>query len=333
MKKLKNRIIVLCVLFLLSFVVLSCSKSKEKVVIYTSTEDFNIKHLQECLSREFSDYNIVIEYMSTSNIAAKIIEEGGSSDCDIVYDEDYGYLEKMAQKGVLDSIKGDYDLSKYLDDTLVDSLRDYSVPTIKTGGGIIINRSVLSSRGLKVPTSYSDLLAPEYKGLISMPSPKSSSTGYMFYYSLIKAWGEERALDYFEKLTPNILSYTTSGSGPVNSVVNREVAVGFGMTSQAVTKINEGNDEISIIFFKEGSPFSVYGNAIVKGKKDRKAVKDVMDYLEAYYTDESNSLYYPETVLKDKKYLIDNFPDNIKYADMTGNNLDTKEKHLSKWMY
>lgn len=311
----------------------ACNKGSNTVTIYTSTEDYNMEYMQKCLDEKFPDYKIVIENMSTSNIAAKIIEEGKGSDCDIVYAEEYGYLEKMIENNVLDSIKGDYDLSKYSDDATKENVRDYVLPNIRTGGGIILNTKVLSDNNLPEPTSYEDLLDSKYEGLISMASPKSSGTGYMFFYSLVKAWGEEEALDYFDDLTPNVLAYTTSGSGPVNALINREVAVGFGMIAQAVTKINDGNNELKVVFFEEGAPFNLYGSAVVKGHKERKAVKDVMDYLDSFYTNESCKLYYPEPVLKNTDYNIPNFPTDFEYANMEGNNLQNKESLLSKWTH
>lgn len=311
----------------------ACGPKKDKVTIYTSTEDYNMELLQKSLNEKFPSYNVVIEYMSTSNIAAKVIEEGSSSDCDIVFAEEYGYLQKMISAGVLDSIKGDYDLTRYTDDAVTSATNEYVLPNIRTGGGVIINNEVLKQKGLAKPTSYKDLLNPAYKGLVSMASPKSSGTGYMFLYSLVKAWGETEALSFFDGLTPNVLAYTTSGSGPVNALVNREVAVGFGMISQAVTKINDGNKELEILFFEEGAPFNLYGNAIVKGKKANKAVKDVMDYLDSYYTNESNKRFYPEPVLKNVSYNIPNFPENIVYSDMSGNNLEAKEALLAKWTH
>ena len=312
----------------------SCGNTgKETVTIYTSTEDYNMEYLQRCLDAKFPNYNIVIEYMSTSNIAAKVIEEKASSDCDIVYMEEYGYLQKMIAAGSLDSIEGDYDLNKYTDDAVPESVNKYVLPGCRTGGGIIVNNYVLTQRGLSKPTSYNDLLDSSYRGLVSMASPKSSGTGYMFLYSLVNAWGETAALSYFDSLTPNVLAYTTSGSGPVNALTSREVAVGFGMISQAVTKINGGNNELEILFFEEGAPFNLYGNSIVKGKKARKSVKAVMDYLDSFYTNESNRLYYPEPVIKGADYQVPNFPTGITYANMNGNNLEAKEQLLAKWTH
>ena len=313
--------------------------SREKVIIYTSTEDYNVELMQQRLNEKFPDYKIVIDTSKgTSEIASIILAEGEKSDCDIVYAEEYGYLEKMIAAGVLDSIKGDYDLTKYVEDTVPATVNEYVLPAIRTGGAVIINKDILSANGIAKPTSYNDLLDPAYrvsdtKKLISMASPKASGTGYMFYYSLVKAWGETEALNYFDSLTPNVLKYESSGSNPVKNLKAGEVAVGFGMISQAVNEINSGNTALEILIFEEGAPYNLYGNAIVKGKKVRKAVKDVMDYLDAEYTDESNKAFYPEPVLKGKNYEIANFPTNIVYADMSGNNLTAKEELLAKWTH
>ena len=334
----KKFLIILCVVMLIGIACFAAAcDTRPKVVIYTSTEDYNIEYMQKCLDEKFPEYKIIIEdSLGTSEIAAKVIAEGETSDIDIVYAEEYGWLEKMISEGVLDSIAGDYDLTKYVDDAVPASTKDYVLPAIRTGGGIVINNEVLTANGLTKPTSYADLLDPKYKGksgkgLISMASPASSGTGYMFYYSLVKAWGEDRALDYFAALTDNVLAYEGSGSKPVKNADSGEVAVGFGMISQAVTKITDGNTNLEILFFEEGAPYNLYGNAIVKGKKARPEVKAVMDYLDSFYTNASNEKFYPEPVLKNTDYSVTNFPTSIIYSDMTGNNLTNKTALLAKW--
>ena len=101
-----------------------------------------------------------------------------------------------------------------------------------------------------MPAGYEDLLKPEYKGLVIMPNPKSSGTGYMFVKALVVSMGEEEALAYFDQLNENIIEYTSSGSGPINRLIQKEAAIGLGMTSQAVNANQEGGDfEIQNIRF------------------------------------------------------------------------------------
>ena len=166
-----------------------------------------------------------------------------------------------------------------------------------------------------------------------MPSPKSSGTGYMFYLSLVNAYGEEKALEYFDGFAKNIINFTSSGSGPVNALTNREAGVGFGMISQAVDKINNGNEELEILFFDEGAPYSLYGSSVVNGKQNRAEVMDVMDYIYSSFINESCQKFYPEQLYKGKKYEVKNFPKAINYANMKNNTLNRKENLLKKWKY
>ena len=202
----------------------------------------------------------------------------------------------------------------------------------RNGGAIIINPNVLAEKGIEEPTSYEDLLKPEYKGLVSMPDPKSSGTGYMFVKNLVNTWGEEEAFEYFGKLADNILQFTSSGSGPVNALVNKEAAIGLGMTAQAVTAINEGAN-LKILFFEEGSPYSLYGYAIPEGKQNRPAVKAVFDFFYNTLVREDKELYYPEQVFVDQVNNIENYPTNIKYGNMENNTTEEKARLLEKWEY
>ncbi len=60
--------------------------------------------------------------------------------------------------------------------------------------GITVNTKELSDKNIPVPSSYEDLIKPEYKGLISMPNPSSSGTGYLTVSALIQIMGEEKSM-------------------------------------------------------------------------------------------------------------------------------------------
>lgn len=327
--KIKCFLLIIVIITIMSSILSGCSKKDDdKVIIYTSLEDYRVEYLQKRLTEEFPNYNIIIEYLSTGNHAAKLVAEGTSTEADITYNLEYGYLEQLTEKGVLADLSG-YDFSVYTEDAIIN---EQILPQERNGGSIIINLDVIKEKNLTIPKSYEDLLKPEYKNLISMPNPKSSGTGYMFLKSLVNAWGEDKAFEYFDKLTENILQYTSSGSGPVNALVQGEAAIGIGMTAQAVTKINEGAN-FEILFFEEGSPYSMYGQAIIKGKEEKKAVQEVFDFLYLTFTYENSELFYPEQIFKDKTYEIENYPTNINYADMNNNTIEEKERLLNMWKY
>ena len=302
-------------------------ETDNRVVIYSGAEEYRNEYFLNRLNEQFPDYNITIEYMPTGNLAAKLAAEGTDTDMDIFYDLDFSYA------GLVEQYLADvsfYDQSIFVDDCKVENGR-YLAAT-RNGGAIIINPDVLEEKGLPEPTSYRDLLKPEYKGLVSMPDPKSSGTGYMFVKSLVNAWGEEQAFEYFNALADNILQFTSSGSGPVNALVQGEAAIGLGMTAQAVTAINDGAN-LKILFFEEGSPYSLYGYAIPDGKQDRQCVKDVFDFFYSTLVMEDKELYYPEQVFVNQVNNIENYPTDIPYADMRGNTTEEKTRLLENWEY
>lgn len=320
--------IALATVCVMSSLLTGCGNSKEKILIYSSGEDYKIEYLTQRLEEEFPDYEITVEYMSTGNHAAKLLSEGKDTACDITHDLEYGYMEQLDAENVFAKLS-DVDMSVYVDDAVQS---DNYVVECRSGGSIIVNTEVLKEKNLEKPTSYEDLLKPEYEGLISMPNPKASGTGYMFLKSLVNAWGEKEAFEYFDKLTPNVLQYTSSGSGPVNALIQGEVAIGLGMTGQAVTQINEGAP-LEILYFEEGSPYSMYGQAIINGKEQRESVKEVFDFIVNTLTAETAEKFFPEKIYKDKDFEIKNYPKNIVYSDMSNNGIEEKNRLLDAWKY
>lgn len=257
------------VLFIVSLMLFTActSNKKEKVVIYSTGLDYENEYYLEELEKEFPEYDIILEYLNTGNHAARLKAEGTNTECDISIDLEDLYLD-MLKDNLADLSTYDFDVFA---PEMVD--KDYKyLPALRNGGAIILNLDIMSEKGLDEPESYEDLLDNQYKNLISMPNPKSSGTGYVFLKSLVNAWGEEEAFDYFDELEQNILQFPSSGSATVNSVNQGEVAIALGMTSQAVNSINEGSN-LKILFFEEGSPYNAYGHAIIKGKEEREAVK------------------------------------------------------------
>ena len=299
--------------------------NENRVIIYSSAEEYRNQYYAKRLKEQFPQYNVVIDYMPSGNQAARLKAEGLNTLCDISIDLEYSQYEMInAMLAPVDK----YDLSIFTQDYLKPPLN--CLPVTRNGGAIIVNTEVLKEKGLPEPASYADLLRQEFADLVSMPNPKTSGTGYMFLRSLTNSWGEEKAFAYFEKLSENVLQFTSSGSGPVKALVQGEAAVGLGMTAQAVTEINKGAP-LKILFFKEGSPFSKYGCAVIKGKEQRKCVTEIFDFFYSHLLSENNEKFYPERIYKDKNPVIKNYPSDIPYADMSRDTTEEKIRLLEMW--
>lgn len=326
MKKLKLVLLGLVLLVVLT----SCGKNGTNIVIYSCTEDYKNEFYLTELQKQFPDYNFTLDYQGSGPAAAKLKAEGLQTQGDILLSWEYTYLDMLTD--YLADVSY-FDTSMYLSDMLSPSKR--YVPECRNSGAIVVNTELLAEKGLSEPKSYQDLLKPEYEGLLSMPNPKSSGTGYMFLRVLTNAWGDEKTFEYFDGFAKNIVQFTSSGSGPINALVQKEAAIALGMTAQAVTMINEGAP-LKILFFEEGAPFSQYGHAMTRkaeGREDYDKLKEVFDYLVKVVTPACDAKFFPEQVFVDKVFSLPNYPENIPYGDMRNNTTEEKTRLLEKWMY
>ena len=304
------------------------SENEEAIIIYSSAEQFRNDEMQKQLNEKFPELNIYVMYMPTAKAAAKIAAEGKDTDADIVVALESAYMEKIEEN--LENISGMSRL-EYLDDAKTTS--DKYVVWERQAGSIIVNNTVLKKHNLPVPKTYEDLLNPIYKNMIAMPDPKSSGTGYFFYKNLINVMGEEQALEYIDKLAFNVKQFTESGSGPVKLLIQQEVAIGLGLTFQAVSEKNEGND-FSIIQPEYGSPYYLTGTGLVKGRKENEDILKVFDFLINDFLIYDKEYFSPEKILKQQENRIPDYPKDIVYADMTGiEDMQEKERLLSLWKY
>ena len=334
-------------MFIAPFVAIATLAScggNDRIVIYTSCEDYRIAYLESRLKEEFPNRSVAIQYLDTGTTLSRLQAEGTSTDCDIVIGIEAANTEMLlkANPNLFETLDG-YDSSIFLDEIMRFPSALEGHPKYhfldKEAGSIILNEKVLQEKGLEKPTSFADLLDEKYKGLIMMPNPKTSGTGYYFYNGLVSEWGEEAALDYFEQLSGNIREFSTSGSGPVKSLLRDEIAIGLGMTFQAVKLIGESGraDVFDITYFEEGSPYTLYTNAVIKNKFQKSGVKEVYDFIFNKFVPEDKAKFVPEIIYKEghqPAVEIEGYPTNVHYMSMKGLfDPDYKNALLDKWNF
>lgn len=318
----------LFILLLVSlFFVTGCSFNKDRVVIYSSNEEVVDQFLLKKFNEKFPDLDIVIQYYSTGNNAAKIKSEGKDTQADIVIG-----LETSQMQNLTDN----FETLDYIDKSVfndgVNPENNKYVIDVQYSASIIVDKDYFAKHDLPYPKSYNDLLNPKYKGLIAMPNPKTSGTGYMMYLNAINVMGEKGAIEYFDKLEKNIFEFTESGSGPISLLKQGEVAIAVGLTYQAVQEKNAGAN-IEIIELDTGAMYNSCGASIIKGKATD-TVKEVFQY----YVDElirnNAEKFVPSEIVKDVNVELENYPMPKKMADMNGiYDSSIKEKYMKLWKY
>lgn len=319
----KKKIVILGVLTL--FLLAGCSSNKDRVVIYTSMEEERNQELKEQVKEKFPDIDVVVQYMSTGNSAAKIKSDGSKIEADIVLDLETAHMVDV-QNNFAD-LSG-FDTSIYLDG--VNTASNY-LTWVKYTMNLIIDKKYFEDHNLEIPKTYEDLLKSEYKNLIAMPDPKTSGTGYAFYLNVVNIMGEEEATKYFQKLKENLREFTTSGSGPTNLLKQGEIAIAMGMTAQGATAINDGYN-FEIVELETGSPYNTTSFGIIKGREENENVRKVFDWLINDFGRYDKEHNMPDVILKDQENKFENYPTNLKDANMIGiDSTEMKNKLMEKW--
>ena len=309
---------------------------KDRVVIYTAAEDERIAYIQQELDKTFPNVEIVIQSLGTGQLLSKLQAEGTSSDCDIFYDLEVVNAEIIlnANPDLFVDLSG-FDFSVYDSSVTGYTSRHHKYAVNgKTAGAFLVNTKMLEEKGLPIPATYEDMLNPVYAGLISMPSPKSSGTGYSYYNGMITILGEEEGLKYFETLNPNIKEYTTSGSAPAKAAVRGDAAIAYGLLWQCVNYANE-NEGMTVVVPDQGLAFDLFTMGMISGHETKGSVKAVFDYLYNELNKPQCALFNPDKIYVDMPAAeIANYPAG--YAEITMNGLfdfQYKQDLLDKWQY
>lgn len=131
--------------------------------------------------------------------------------------------------------------------------------------------------GMAAPTSWDDLIKPEWKGQIMIAHPSSSGTSYTAMCTILQLKGEEAGWEYMRAFAGNVLQFTKSGAAPANFVGNGEAAVSVVFSHDIVNQIEKGLP-LQLTFPAEGTGYEIGGTAIVKGAQHPDLAKLWVDW-------------------------------------------------------
>lgn len=144
--------------------------------------------------------------------------------------------------------------------------------------GFASNQKLLDERGVEAPTSWQDLLKPEFEGQISIADPGSSGTAYTALATVVQLMGEEDGMKFMQSLDKNVKSYEKSGSAPARLAGQGEAMVSCVYLNDALKFKEEGFSDLVLTSPSEGTGLQVSAVAIIKGGEDMEAAKIFYDW-------------------------------------------------------
>ena len=143
--------------------------------------------------------------------------------------------------------------------------------------GFGYNTELLAKKKVAPPTSWADLLKPEFKGEIQMANAASSGTSYTVIATLVQLMGEDQAFDYMKKLHKNVSTYTRSGVAPAKAVARGETAVSISFVHDVTTEAAQGFPAASVTP-SEGTGAEIGSMSIVKDGPNTEAAKKFYEW-------------------------------------------------------
>lgn len=253
---------------------------KTQLTVYTALETDQIKAYQTAFNKVEPDIDIKWVRDSTGVITSKLLAEKANPQADAVWGVAASSMALFEQQGMLEPY------APLNLDAVMPQYRDKKNPPAWVGmdvfGAVVCFNTVEArKKGIPVPTTWKDLLKPEYKGQVVMPNPASSGTGYFDVAAWLQLWGDDAGKGggwkYMDALHQNIAQYTHSGSKPCNMAAAGEYVAGISFEYRGYTNKAKGAP-IELVFPKEGLGWDLEAFGIYKGTPKMAAAKKLADW-------------------------------------------------------
>jgi iron(III) transport system substrate-binding protein len=269
----KRHWLILAALTLVALLCGSPALAQDTLVVYSSVDEENAKKLLDAFSKA-TGVKVRFTFLSSGPAVARIEAEKNNPQADVWYgapSENHVVLREkgLSQPYVSPNAK---DLAAKFKDP-----EGYWTSFYMNPLGFASNLNVLKQKSAEPPTSWADLLKPEFKAQVQSPSPQTSGTGYNMVAALVLIMGEDKAFEYLKKLNPSIQTYTQSGTAPSKAAAIGQAAVGIQFTPAFLQLIEEGYP-LKVTFPKEGVGFEAPAISILKGAPHPDLAKKLVDW-------------------------------------------------------
>lgn len=275
----------LAIIFLWAAVALIAgpAAAKDTVVVYTSLENEEVVEYLKLAQSELPDLDIQAIRLSTGELGARMLAEKDNPQADCIWGWAVTNMAEFIPKGML----APYKAAGW--EKIPANFKDpegYWTAIDLYAAALVPNTKVLEEKGLPMPKGWKDLLNPAYKGMLIMPNPASSGTGFLQVASLLvlmdpdyksKPVEENKGWDFLKELDKNMGQYIKSGSKPAKLTAAGEYAVGCSFAF-VYASLKKKGFPVALVMPEEGAGYELETNALLKGAKNEAAAKKFLDW-------------------------------------------------------
>lgn len=241
-----------------------------KLVLYTSQPNADAQRTVDAFTAKHPDVEVEWIRDGTTKVMAKLRAEfeAGAPQPDVLLIADMVTMEGLEAEGRLMAYP-DADVSAY-DPALMDSEGHYfSTKLITTG--IVYNTSAPM-----VPTSYADLLKPEAKDMLAMPSPLTSGAATIHMTAITSH--PDMGWAFYEGLADQGANPQGGNGGTYRAIAGGEKLYGFVVDFLPIRNKLDGAP-VEFVFPEEGVSAVTEPVAILSTAQNPTAAKAFVDFL------------------------------------------------------
>ncbi len=284
------------------------AQQRVQLTVYTALENDQLEPYRQAF--ESDNPGITINWVrdSTGVVTARLLAERANPRADVIWGlavtsmfifEDNNMLEPYTPRGA---------------EALKPAFRSPRNPMTWTGmdaflSVICFNTAEAKKRFIRAPKSWQDLTNPIYKGLLVMPNPASSGTGFLSVAAWLQTFGEQKGWEFMDKLHQNIGVYLHSGSAPCVQAARGEYTLGISFDTRGALLKTQGFP-IDVIIPKEGAGWDMEASGIHRGTRNLAGAQRLMDWSVSRKAMEMYNTWYPIVALPGLSNLPPNYPPN-----------------------
>ena len=246
------------------------AQPKGKLVLYTSQPDRDAQRTVEGFRKKNPGVDVEIFRSGTTEVMSKLMAEvaAGAPRADVLLIADALSMERLKAAGELQAYPG-ADVSELPPDAYDKAKTYFGTKLITTG--IIVNRQAAMK-----PTSWKDLLKPEAKGQVALPSPLYSGAAAIHMGALHAS--PAIGADFYEKLARNGAVALRGNGAVLNAVAGGQKMYGIIVEFMALNARAKGSP-VDFVFPAEGVSIVTEPTAILRNTKNPEAARAFVDFL------------------------------------------------------
>jgi thiamine transport system substrate-binding protein len=194
----------LILVLLLAVLLTSCQTNANEPVTLTVMTHDSFSASADVIAAFEQENNVKLVFLKSGDAGAMLnraILSKDSPQADILYGVDNTLLSRALEEGIYEPYASPL-LAQIPDEFKLDP-ENKALPV--DYGDVCINydKASFAEHKLALPQTLADLTKPEYKGLLVIENPASSSTGLAFLLATIAEYGEDGYLQFWQELKDN----------------------------------------------------------------------------------------------------------------------------------